>query len=769
MGGDSTLSLILGVSVGVSGLLAVAAVTYWRRVRFESRSRAHARRLREAGFTPPPTLHPVIDPARCIGCGACSRSCPHGDAVFGLIAGRGAVLDTSLCVGHGECASECPAQAIRLVYGTAERGVDIPELDGRFETNVPGLYIAGELGGMGLIQTAVRQAVEAVGNIGAALECEGPRPRGDAAPADVAIVGAGPAGLTAALAAIELGLTYRLLEQDAAAGGALRHYPRHKLVMTAPVDLPLLGPAFAPRMTKEQLVELWGTAIERHGVRIEYGVEVERVERDADGTFITTTSRGSVRSRKVLLCVGRRGKPRALGVPGEEASKVAYELVEPGAYAGQRMLVVGGGDSALEAACALAAQPGTQVTLAHRDAAFMRARPENRARLAAARTAGRLEVLLESTVQHILPAAVRLSAGGREVEIANDYVLVFAGGDPPAKLLANAGVELRRHYAEEAGGAEGGADAAQVFARIRGQHLGRGLRDHRARGRAAASRGTRAAAALGAALAAAMLWLGRAYYFRPAGAVAPAAARAFGPSGAWGHALGFVAAAMLLVNLAYLARKELPVMRRAGSIHTWLRVHIAAGLFAGGFALFHSTLASRNLFAVLLYLSMGTVVATGLIGRFLYGCVPRDPRGRPLAHAALIELSRRMELQAGRHFHGLAAALEIEHVLNAARPGNASLLAAAGRLVFRWPARYRELRAIVRHAGRELGPTAQAGEFRHYAHEMFRLRLWMDYLPHLKRLLAGWRVLHGALAVLLVALLITHVAVDVWVGYRWIF
>jgi thioredoxin reductase/NAD-dependent dihydropyrimidine dehydrogenase PreA subunit len=763
MGGDPTFI----IAFAVAALMALAAVTYGRRVRNERRSEAQYKALQESGLATPATLHPVIDPSLCIGSGICTRSCPQGDIVLGLVAGRGMLVDPSHCIGHGECAVGCPTGAIRLVFGTAERGVDIPELNERFESNVPGLYITGELGGMGLIETAVRQSNEALTNIREALKKEGARAKDESGVVDVAIVGAGPAGLTAALASIQHGLTYRLLEQAAGLGGTILQYPRHKIVMTHPVTLPLIGKVFTPRMSKEELVALWTKATDEHGVKIENGVEVTGVERLPDGTFTVGTSQGPVRARKVMLCVGRRGKPRKLGVKGEVAANVAYSLLDPESYAGKRVLVVGGGDSALEAACDLAGQPGCRVVLSYRGNAFSRVKPDNRTRIERLQAEKKLKVLLESNVLEIGPTKVRLTAGAKEGEIPNDYVLVFAGGDPPTKLLDAAGVEMKRHHAEEVADGKKGGDASQVFSRIRDQQAGQGLTSRRAGG--GSSWLMPVSAFLGGGAAAGLLWVGREYYFRTAGTDVPAAAKAFSPSGFYGHGMGFVALLLFLVNFAYLARKELAFMKHAGNVETWMRVHIVSGLFAGGFALFHSTLEARNLFAVGLYSSMGVVVVTGIVGRYLYGFVPRDPRGRPLAHAALVELSKRLEGQTGPHFKRLAATLQIDDVLGAGEPTEASLVTVVGRAFAVWPARYLKLRRILLRAGRELDDRAQAKEFRHYAVEMFKLRLQMEYFPQLKRLMAGWRLVHAALAVFLLAILIAHVTIDIWIGYRWIF
>ena len=116
---------------------------------------------REAGSHEPVSLYPVIDPNRCIGSGACVDACPEKD-ILGLINGRASIINASRCIGHGACFRACPLEAISLWIGTEKRGVDIPHLSVNFETNVKGIFIAGELGGMGLIKNAVTQGFEAV-------------------------------------------------------------------------------------------------------------------------------------------------------------------------------------------------------------------------------------------------------------------------------------------------------------------------------------------------------------------------------------------------------------------------------------------------------------------------------------------------------------------------------------------------------------------------------------------------------------------------------
>lgn len=400
---------------------------------------AHARSVLE-GLDEPASLHPVVNAARCIGSGGCVHACPEG--ALGIVGGRAVLINAASCIGHGACHAACPVEAIELVFGTARRGVDIPVVSPSFESNVPGLYIAGELGGMGLIRKAAEQGRQAVD----ALR----KRRGHGDELDLVIVGAGPAGLSAGLAAMEHQLRFRLIEQEASLGGAVFHYPRQKIAMTAPVKLALVGTLRVGEVRKERLLELWSDIVRRTGLAIHFGERMEGLEAQGEG-FVLRTSAGALHTRSVLLAIGRRGSPRRLEVPGEDAAHVAYALGDPAECRGQRVLVVGGGDSAIEAALAVAAEPGTQVLLSHRSASFSRAKEKNRLGLQQAQAAGRIEVLLESAVLRIEATSVsmRTTTGVRECPI--DRVFICAGGVLPTPLLQAAGIRFETRHGESAG------------------------------------------------------------------------------------------------------------------------------------------------------------------------------------------------------------------------------------------------------------------------------------------------------------------------------
>jgi thioredoxin reductase (NADPH) len=315
--------------------------------------------------------------------------------------------------------------------------VDIPQLKPNFETNVPGIYIAGELGGMGLIRKAVEQGRQAMDFISK---------RGRAkTPHDVVVIGAGPAGISATLAAKHHGLRCVTLEQEDTFGGSTLHYPRGKLVMTAPMNLPIFGKVKIKEISKEALMKLWEDVVAKTGIRINFSERMEKIERQGDA-FSIVTNRASYLTHSVLLSIGRRGTPRKLDVPGEELEKVMYRLIDPEQYRGKHVLVVGGGDAALEAAVAISQQPGATVTLSYRGNAFNRVKPKNRERMERAGTSGQLRVLLESNVKRILPATVQIDQKGTGIELPNDAVIVCAGGILPTPLLQEIGIHIETRH-----------------------------------------------------------------------------------------------------------------------------------------------------------------------------------------------------------------------------------------------------------------------------------------------------------------------------------
>lgn len=420
---------------------AVFLVIYqWGRIWSEKAAKRRLDDAVQSHMTEPPTLHPVIDPAKCLGCGACVNACPEGD-VLGLIGGKSVLINGANCIGHGACKAACPFDAIDLVFGTAKRGVSIPVLSPDFESTLSGVFVAGELGGMGLIRNAIVQGSQAVTSAASFLK-QVPKAEYN----DLLIIGAGPAGIAAALQAKALGLVATVIEQSEDLGGTVANFPKNKLVMTAPVELPLVGKLKFRETSKEALLDFWTGVIEEHKPDIRFGAQMVSVEGTAPHFRVQTTI-GEFCARSVILALGRRGTPRKLDVAGEHLSKVVYRLADPAQYSNQRVLVVGGGDSAIEAACDIAdAQSEPNVALSYRGEGFARAKLKNRRRIAALEASGRLQVLLGSNVIKISEDSVTLQTGNVEEEVANDAVLICAGGVLPNALLERIGVSMDVKY-----------------------------------------------------------------------------------------------------------------------------------------------------------------------------------------------------------------------------------------------------------------------------------------------------------------------------------
>src|SRR5260370_28675230 len=443
---DSTL-----MYVAFAAILVFSMVRHGRRMhRKEAAARAAAERgkLRSDG---PRAQHPHIDATQCIGCGACVEVCPEGD-VLAVIAGKAAIVNGHKCIGHGLCAEACPVGAITIVMASPSVGADMPQLNPQHETTVPNVFVAGELGGLALIKNAVNEGRECVDIIaGRLLGIK--RGRTLAGVQDVCIVGAGPAGISASLRAIARELNYITLEQDEF-DGTVAKYPRQKLVLTSPVEFPMHGKFTKLQISKEEILRFWQKIHKQAGLTVNTCEKVETIQKDADGPFVIETNKARYRAWTVILALGRRGTPRKLGVPGEELSKVMYGLIEAEAYTDAHILVVGGGDSAVEAALGLAHQRGNKVTVSYRREEFSRIKERNAQRIADGAKSGKPQVIFNSQPVEILPKAVRLDVAGTTKAIPNDYVWVFAGGTPPSEFLGKVGVQIGPRDLTAAAGAE---------------------------------------------------------------------------------------------------------------------------------------------------------------------------------------------------------------------------------------------------------------------------------------------------------------------------
>ena len=424
--------------------IGIALFLIWHLWLRSKREKLHTAEFKEniaAGINEPPSLHPVINPALCIGSSTCVKKCP--EEALGMVGGKAVLINASACIGHGACHSACPFDAITLVFGTEKRGIDIPLLSPLFETNMQGIFIAGELGGMGLIRKAAEQGTQVVEAIIKRMVGEFPSPPDMV---DLLIVGAGPAGMAASLSAKLHKLKFRTIEQEPALGGAIFKYPRQKVAMTAPVKLAMVGLVKMHEISKEDLLEFWDGTRAKYDINIEFNQRMERIE-PFDGGFFVHTNQGPIKTRSILLAIGRQGTPRTLDVPGEKTAKVTYRLIDAHQYEGQKVLVVGGGDSALEAAIALGSIKGTTSVLSYRSAAFSRVKGKNRDTLARMQAEGKVDVRLQTQVMQINEKTVVLkNEDGSTSEIENDQVIVCAGGVLPTPLLKDVGIKFETKF-----------------------------------------------------------------------------------------------------------------------------------------------------------------------------------------------------------------------------------------------------------------------------------------------------------------------------------
>jgi len=693
----------------------------------------------------PLTLHPVINPDICIGSLTCLKSCPEGD-ILGVVDGAARLIHADHCIGHGRCAAECPVDAIKLVFGTSERGVDLPMVDEYFESSRRGVHIVGELGGMGLIRNAVTQGLQVAERLAEVM----PLPRGRG-PTDVVIVGAGPAGLAAALGLRAAGRSFRVLDQGTL-GGTIANYPRQKVVMTEPFELPYHGKVKKKLISKEDLLQIWTNAMQKAQAKIDEGVKVTAIEGD-DGAFRVLTSKGSIEARKIVLATGMRGTPRKLGVAGEDLPKVTYRLADAEQYDGCRVLVVGSGDSAVEAAIQLAEQSDAGVVISNRGESFGECREANRRKLAELAKAGRVRALFNSQVEKILADEVVLTVGGSPMALGNDFVIVNIGGELPVEFLANLKISMEKHFGEER------KKSKKVPVGDR-----RGLaREHSER--TALRRSHVFYLVTGALIIAWLAFRGWDYYLLShAERLQSPLHETLRPAGRWGHGVGIVATAFMLLNFLYPVRKRTRILSGVGSIRRWLDFHMFVGFMSPMVIAFHSAFQSNNMLATGTAAALLIVVFTGIVGRFIYGMVPSSS-GKAIEISDVLGRWERLRarLQPMIEDSDDPALLHrlFDSMTQQAR-GGSLLLQLMKRPFAAGLTRLRLLRARL-----HFRKHAEYLEFREGYLLLSKLRVQVAFYQSLRNLLRGWRLFHASLAGFLVVAIAAHIAVSVYLGYVW--
>jgi len=421
--------LLLGVAI------VLMAASYFRGLRRARRDKALADEAPLARIL----IH-SINGDRCTGCDACVVVCPTD--VLELVDNKSKVVRFGDCIQCEQCMWACPTQALVMHWeDTDPPPLKVPELDPFYQTRVEGMFLIGEVAGKGLVKNAAnagRAVVERLVQTG--LAPSGRRGRSTSGgEVDVAIVGSGPGGLAAALSCIHHGLSYVVLEKEQVIASTIARYPKGKDVMAEPYTIRNVSLLPMYDSSKEELLGLWQEVIRQTGMEVRMGEAVETVKRDGAGLFEVRTTVAAYRARRAIVATGTRGKPRTLGVPGENLPKVCSLLEDPALYRGQDVLVVGGGDSAVEAAMALA-DAGARVALSYRGKSFARAAAKNKQRIGEYAKDNKVLVLFGSQVVCLEEDSVTINLGDQDKRLPNRAAFVLIGADPPVAWLEKLGV-----------------------------------------------------------------------------------------------------------------------------------------------------------------------------------------------------------------------------------------------------------------------------------------------------------------------------------------